>query len=424
MAGVSWDGIRGTDRHLATAMARHARILWVDPPVSPVRQALRHNAMSRSLRPVLSVVDDQITRLTPVALPGLSRPGVRVTTAALVRGQVRWALRRLSIQPFAVVATQLQDLLGHWGRNVVNVLYGTDDYVAGAKLMGLSARHLRRQESRALTRADVVAAVSPQLVRRWTELGANAILIPNGCRVANVDAAAAPNDLPDLPDLPPPVVGLVGQLSERIDLDILEAIAEAEYTLLIVGPLDPRWEGRQRFKDLTGRSNVHYVGPVPSDAVPSYLAAIDLGTTPYRDTPFNRASFPLKTLEYLAAGLPVVSADLPATRWLREGLTPGEDGAAADQVLALVSGNIEFTDAIRRIVGTPHCPPPDSWTASARVSDPARADLCVAFAARHAWSRRADAFARAIGLPPIPGKEREVGHDSAGRPVRTARGRG
>ena len=65
------------------------------------------------------------------------RPGVRATTHALVRSQVRWALRRLHIRPFAVVATHLQELLGYWGRDVVNVLYSTDDYVAGATLTGL-----------------------------------------------------------------------------------------------------------------------------------------------------------------------------------------------------------------------------------------------------------------------------------------------
>jgi teichuronic acid biosynthesis glycosyltransferase TuaH len=401
MAGVSWDGIRGTDWHLATAITRYARILWVDPPVSPVRIALQGKAPNRSFRPRLSVVDDQITRLTPMALPGLTRPGVRATTAALMRGQVRWALRRLAIYPFAVVTTYLQDLIGYWGQDVIDVLYGTDDYVAGADLMGLSARYLRRQETRALTHADIVAAVSPQLVQRWTELGADVVLIPNGCRLANPSAAATANNLPDLRS---PVVGLVGQLSGRIDLDILEAIANAEYTLLIAGPLDPRWDERQRFKNLTQRSDVHYVGPVPADAVPSYLAAIDVGITPYRDTPFNRASFPLKTLEYLAAGLPVVSTDLPAARWLREDYYSDENAAAVDQVLVLARGNVEFANAIRKIAGNRCGCSRKDCNDSAHVGHQSRAQLCVAFASRHTWSRRADAFVHAIGMAPSPGK--------------------
>jgi teichuronic acid biosynthesis glycosyltransferase TuaH len=395
MAGVSWDGIRGTDRHMVTAMARHARILWVDPPVSPVTAALRRSAAHYSLRPEISVLNRQVTRLTPKAMPGLSRPGIRVTTAALVRLQTRWALRRLGIQPFAVVATYPGDLLGYWGGNVVNVFYGTDDYVAGAELMGLSAHHQLQQEIRIVGQADVVAAVSPQLAERWAGFGASPVVIPNGCWPIKPGKRAAPpgSALPEpaLPALPHPVVGLIGQLSDRIDLSVLNAIADAGFSLVIVGPLAPRWD-QQRFKELASRPNVHYTGPVPAEAVPSYLAAIDIGITPYRDTSFNRASFPLKTLEYLGAGVPVVSTDIPAARWLRADLTRPEQARWADRVMVLASDSADFVNAVRRIAAS-----------GSPAEEATRASQCIAFADRHTWDRRANSFASVIGLPrPAP----------------------
>ncbi len=395
VAGVSWDGIRGTDRHMVTAMACHARILWVDPPVSPVTAALRRSATPYSLRPEISVVTRRITRLTPKAMPGLSRPGMRVTTAALVRLQTRWALRRLGVRPFAVVATYPGDLLGYWGSNVVNVFYGTDDYVAGAELMGLSARYQLRQEIRIVGQADVVAAVSPQLAERWAGLGARPVVIPNGCWPVKVGARAAA--LPELEDLPQPVIGLIGQLSDRIDLSILNAIADAGFSLLIVGPLDPRWE-QQRFKELADRSHVYYTGPVPAEAVPSYLAAIDIGITPYRDTPFNRASFPLKTLEYLGAGVPVVSTDIPAAHWLRADLTRGEQARWADRLMVLAGNSADFVNAIYRIAASGSPAAAGDGIPSIATNDLARASQCVAFAARHTWERRASSFASVIGL--------------------------
>jgi teichuronic acid biosynthesis glycosyltransferase TuaH len=394
MAGVSWDGIRGTDRHMATAMACHAPILWVDPPVSPVTAALRRGAAHCSLGPEISVVNRQITRLTPKAMPGLSRPGMRMTTAALVRLQTRWALRRLGIQPFAVVATYPGDLLGYWGGSVVNVFYGTDDYVAGAELMGLSARYQLRQEIRVVGRADVVAAVSPQLAERWAGLGANPAVIPNGCWPIKADERAT---LPALKDLPRPVVGLIGQLSDRIDLSVLNAIADAGLSLLIVGPLDPRWE-QQRFKELASRPHVYYTGPVPAEAVPSYLAAIDIGITPYRDTPFNRASFPLKTIEYLGAGVPVVSADIPAAHWLRADLARGEQAGWADRIMVLASNGADFVKAIRRIAASDSPYTAGPGFPSVATKDLTRASQCIAFAARHTWERRANSFASVIGL--------------------------
>jgi len=319
---------------------------------------------------------------------------MRVTTGALVRLQTRWALRRLGIQPFAVVATYPGNLLGYWGGNVVNVFYGTDDYLAGAELMGLSARYQLRQEIRVVGRADVVAAVSPQLAERWAGFGANPVVIPNGCWPIKARKRAA---LPELKDLPQPVVGLIGQLSDRIDLSVLNAIADAGISLLIVGPLDPRWQ-QQRFKKLVNRSHVYYTGPVSAEAMPSYLAAIDIGITPYRDTPFNRASFPLKTIEYLGAGVPVISTDIPAAHWLRADLTRGEQSRWADRIMVLASTGADFVNAIRRIAASGSPSAAGGGFPSVAIKDPARASQCIAFAARHTWERRANSFASVIGL--------------------------
>lgn len=393
-AGVSWDAVRGTDRLMANAMTRYGDILWVDPPVSPLTPASRRFGAARSLRPVISAVDDRITRLTPIALPGLGRPMIRLTTVPLVCGQIRWALRRLRIRPRAVMASHLEDVLGRWGARVVNVLYGTDDFVAGAELMELSARRLRRLERRALAKADVAVVVSPQLAERWTTLGARPVLIPNGCLLARRTGEIP---LSTMPELPPPVVGLVGQLNERIDLDILNRIVDAGFSLLMIGPRDPRWEP-QRFAALIARPCVHYAGAVAAEAVPTYLAAIDVGITPYRASAFNRASFPLKTLEYLGAGRPVVSTDLPAARWLRQDLARSDQAALAEQILVLAGEPAEFIAALRRLAGDPASPTGAKRGPGQRALEPAIADNCIAFAERHSWSRRADAFAAAIGL--------------------------
>jgi teichuronic acid biosynthesis glycosyltransferase TuaH len=392
ISGVSWDGNPGSDRLMVSAMTSHASILWVDPPVSPLT---RHRfGAARTLKPVISQVDERVIRLTPAALPGLSRPVVRLTTAPLLRTQLRWALRRTGIRPIAVVATHLEDVLDRWGDGVVNVLWGTDDYVAGAGLMGLSARRLRILERRALARADVVGAISLQLADRWAALGTKPVLIPNGCHIVRGSIDTLPSAARDLPA---PVVGLIGQLNERIDLDLLNGIVDTGISLLVVGPCDPRWEP-QRFAALIARPHVHYAGPVPMEAVPSYLAAIDVGIAPYVDSSFNRASFPIKTLEYLGAGRPAVSKDLPAARWLRDDLARSDQAAFADQILALASGSAEFIAAVRRMAGDLGRPALANRDLDSTGLAPATADYCRAFAERHSWPRRAEAFAAAIGL--------------------------
>jgi glycosyltransferase involved in cell wall biosynthesis len=386
MAPTPWTGVPGTDRPLAMALTRYARILWVDPPASLATVARPGSVVDGGVRPTLSEVSDGITRLTTAALPGFTRPGVRATTAPLVRAQVRWALRKLGIRPYAVVAGYLEDYLGYWGATV-NVLNSTDDHVAGAELMGLSASRIQEQERRAVARADVLAVVSPQLAEHWAALGARPVVIPNGCYPAYT-SGQAPEPVPV--DLPRPIVGLAGHLTERIDLSLLTAVADAGYSLLLVGPYDARWEP-DGFAALIARPNVRYAGRVPAEEVPAYLGAMDIGLTPYGDSPFNYASFPMKTLEYFSAGLPVACTDLPGSRWLWDDLNRSDPGAAAG-LMVLTSDHAEFLAGIRRLVGEP------ASQDAGRALPAALAARAQAFAERHSWPRRADALAAAMGL--------------------------
>jgi teichuronic acid biosynthesis glycosyltransferase TuaH len=379
VSGEPWGQDGGTHRAMATAISSYARILWVEPPRPPSTRT----SNSGSVRPILAEATDNIVCLRPAVFPGFTRPFIRTSTPLLIRAQIRWAIRKLGFRPEAVVMLYLGGLLGGWGSDVTNVMYGTDDYVAGAALMRMSARHLRRRERQALSRADVTVAVSSHLARRWAGLGARPVVIPNGCWPLS-DGRGGPQA--KSVGLPSPVVGLIGRLSDRIDMDALMTIADSGQSLLLMGPRDPRWEP-ERFRELTSKPSVRYIGPVSSADVPAYLAAVDVGIIPYRDTELNRASFPLKTLEYLSAGLPVVASSLPAARWLRADLEEVEGRDIADRILVLADDGTDYLNAIRMITAE------NSEIASRRV----------AFASRHSWANRAEHFASATGLLPAAG---------------------
>ncbi|PRY40729.1 glycosyltransferase [Umezawaea tangerina] len=380
MSGKPWDGVRGADRQQAEQLTRYADVLWVDPPISPLTPERYRPGVGRGFRPRLAAPAPGITRLTPVALPGLSRPGIRATTWPLVRAQIRWALSRTGRRPHAVVSFSFDDVLGKWGKGIRTVLYGTDDWVAGGQLMGLDRDWLRGEERRALADASTVVAVTPALVSRWAGLGAAPEFLPNGVHAdayrtvesADVPAVAA--------DLPHPVAGLIGRITARIDIGILETLVDNGVSLLMVGPRDPSWEP-QRWAGLVARPHVRHVDEVPFPQLPGYFKGIDVGITPYHDTEFNRASFPLKTLEYLAAGRPAVSTDLPATRWLCE---DAETNAPGAPIVITAGSHGEFAEAVLAAARSPRT-----------ADEVARRQ---GFAQLHSWRRRGDAFAEAIGL--------------------------
>jgi len=364
----SYGGVKMADVHMAEQLSRLAPVLYVDPPMSRLTAA-RHPDAAEALRgPRLRLQQPGLARLTPVVQPFPSRPAATGMTSALTRRYLRRATARLGGRVRAVFSGwPLYPVFGSCGEQV-RAYWAQDDFVGGAALLGLNAALLDRRERQVAAGADLVVAANPLVADTWRERGVQPVLVPFGADVdayLDTERAALPSDAA----LPGPVAGFVGHINDRTDLRLLESIADRGRSLLLVGPKDPAFEAA-RFDALQRRDNVRWVGPKPFGKLPGYLRMIDVGLVPYRDSPFNRGSFPLKTLEYLAAGRAVVSTDLPAARWL------------ATDLVCIAAGPSAFADEVDRLLAQPRTP--------------ALMARCQAFAARHSWARRAADIYQAI----------------------------
>jgi teichuronic acid biosynthesis glycosyltransferase TuaH len=307
--GSRWENVSGTDHQLALAVAESVPVLWVDPPL-PFHHALR--SPDRPLgRLELSEVADDITRLRSLSLPGFTRRLVAPLTSRLLSADVRTSLARLGVE---AKATLLSSPISRFPSGLAgpNLLYVTDDWAAGATMMGLAPALVEKTLQSNVAAAQHTAAVSPALAalvdsRMKTDQRATAVL-PNGCAITALQTPAADRK---------PTAVLIGQLNERLDMDLLAALDQAHVPILVIGPRTERDpETRRRLDAFLASDNVAWLGRHPLAETRKHLATARVGLTPYRDNAFNRASFPLKTLDYLAAGLPVVATDLPAVRWL------------------------------------------------------------------------------------------------------------
>ena len=105
-----------------------------------------------------------------------------------------------------------------------------------------------------------------------------------------------------------PVAGYVGVIDERLDLDLLGQLAGAlpDWQIQVVGPvakIDP--------DSLPQAPNLMYPGPQPYQRLPEVMAGFDVALMPFALNEATRSISPTKTLEYFAAGLPVVSTRVP-----------------------------------------------------------------------------------------------------------------
>jgi teichuronic acid biosynthesis glycosyltransferase TuaH len=363
----SYDAMKMADSHLAGQLSRIAPVLYVDPPISPL--AVRHGEPAAALRsPRLRRIEPGMARLTPVVQPFPFRPGLAGLTRAITRSYLRRACARLGGRVQAVISGWPQyPVFGSCGEQV-SIYWAHDDFVGGAELLGLSCRLLEKSERRVAAGSDLLMAASPVVADIWRRRGYDPQLVPFG---ADVDAYLGVEDAPLPSDvgLPAPIAGFVGRVNDRTDLSLLEAIAARGRSLLLVGPRDPAFEPA-RFQALIARRNVRWVGRKPFSDLPGYLRLIDVGLVPYRDSPFNRGSFPLKSLEYLAAGRAVVSTDLPAIRWL------------ATDLICIATGPAPYADQVDRLLALPRSP-----AMLARRQE---------FAAPHSWASRAADMHQAI----------------------------
>lgn len=185
------------------------------------------------------------------------------------------------------------------------------------------SRLQRAMEVWVYKRADAIVAVSDQLKTLLCQyFGLNPdkiVVVPNG-----VDTLLfSPKSHQARASHSYPVIGFVGTLSVWQALDLLlEAIAllrgeGVEYRVIVVGEGQVRkaWEEKATLLGLGDR--VTFVGRVPMDEVPNWIAQFDLGYV----GPIPTASgvmyhSPLKLYEYMAMAKPVIAADYSETRSL------------------------------------------------------------------------------------------------------------
>ena len=208
---------------------------------------------------------------------------------------------------------------------------------------------LREQDRTMLRTADVVFTGGVSMYRARLPYANNIHLFPSGVEIDHF-ARAAERTMPqpaDLGELSPPIIGYFGVIDERMDIAALEAMARAhpEWNIVMLGPvvkIDPG--------DLPKAPNLHFLGMKDYQELPSYLAYFDVALVPFAMNEATRYLSPTKTLEYLAAGKPVVAAPIADIvelygDYVRIAETPEEYVALTEAALAELSAE---TPAERR----------------------------------------------------------------------------
>ena len=205
-------------------------------------------------------------------------------------------------------------IAGRWDGPIVYHVYDALSLTSGWN------EKLAQLEALLVERADLIIAVTEQMADLLPQrVPEKTRILPNG---ADVVAFAHGVELPCPPDLaaiPGPRIGYVGNVTPKVDLALVADLAKRhpKWQWVFVGRVlwgnDYVADGGLKCKRL---SNVHFLGEKPHNELPSYVGHMDVNIMCYR-TDGNgwwKFGYPLKMHEYLAAGKPVVSANIESVR--------------------------------------------------------------------------------------------------------------
>jgi glycosyltransferase involved in cell wall biosynthesis len=319
-----WDsGLKTSKYHIARQLARHNRVLFVNSiglraPTAGARD------IGRALRKLGSFlcgarkVPEGLHIYTPIVVPFFrgSSP-IKAINGVLLRLVMRWLTFRLRLfNPivFAFLPT-FNDVVGTLGEKAI--FYYCIDDMRGYR--GVDLDWFSREEERLLLRANCTISSARQLTEEFRARGYRAYYVPHGVDWVRF-RTALDDDLPlpeDMRDIPAPRLGFYGFLSDEwIDYPLLKRMAgeHPDWHIVLIG----RPKAGMDMATLLPEPNIHYLGLKSFDQLPAYTRHFDVGLIPFGINPLTLHSNPLKLLEYLAGGLPVVVTDIPEARAYQE----------------------------------------------------------------------------------------------------------
>ncbi len=173
--------------------------------------------------------------------------------------------------------------------------------------------------------ADVVIATSEKLYSMALGINPNTYLVPNGCEFdyffqASNGAFPIPADIADIPK---PIIGYTGVIASWLDLELIDRLAQefSDCSIVMVGPL-------YNISDVPRRPNIHYLGFKPYEQLAAYEQAFDVGIVPFKLSSMVESVNPIKMWEYMAAGLPIVTTNIPEAAKYPEAIMCSQDEAA------------------------------------------------------------------------------------------------
>ena len=311
--GEDWGGLPSSTQHLVKHLAADRKVLWVNS-IGLRRPRCSGHDVSRALAKLLSklgttkiaaasqAVPHNICVVNPLTLPAPRHRLERQCAAQLLEHQLKPKMKAMGMnKPLLWISLPTAvDMVGRLGESGV-IYYCGDDF---ASLAGVDHAVVSLREGDLVGLSDIIITASEQLTARFPQSKTHTL-----CHGVDFALFSQPTQAAhDLPSNGKPTAGFYGSLSAWLDTELLSEVI----------PAMPNWNfvfiGKEEadMSCLKGFDNAFFLGPRAHRDLPRYSQHWQVSLLPFRDNAQIRACNPLKLVEYLATGGPIVSTDFPA----------------------------------------------------------------------------------------------------------------
>ncbi|MFH0271256.1 glycosyltransferase [Vibrio jasicida] len=315
--GEDFGGLPSSTQHIIKHLTENHRILWVNSiglrqprlVTKDVKRIVNKLTRSFDAHTQNNTTFNQdchmsasIQTINLITIPAPRTHWARKAASSMMQHQLKRKLKELGFEkpvlwtslPTAVDVCKSMDNSGI-------VYYCGDDFGA---LAGVDHQTVLEHEEDLIDCCDLILAASEKLAAKFPQ--DKTVTLPHGVDFTLFSTPAVKAN--DLPDNGRKILGFYGSLSEWLDYALIEQVAvqAPDWDLVFIGP------NELPHNPLPQRTNVHYLGPRAHQQLPSYSQHWDASWLPFVDNAQIKACNPLKLLEYLATGTPVISTTFPA----------------------------------------------------------------------------------------------------------------
>ncbi len=348
-----WTGDPLSKTHLMRVLSKDNRILWINAianrmPTTSSQDVSRIVKKLKAFAEPISEVEPNIFVLNPLAFPSYGNKSILKINQSFLASQIKKAMRKLGFKDAVnmVFNPAAGMIAGRLGESQV-IYYCVDEYTA---FTGAS-RGLKEIEEDLFRRADLVVVSAERLFESKKHFNSNTFIIRHGTDWRHFRTALDPT-LPipiDIADLPRPIIGFHGLLADWVDYKLIKKVAEhfASGSVVLIGKIAV--DAEEKIKILDDVQNVHFLGRKSYAELPAYCKAFDVALNPFAINELTLAANPLKVREYLAAGLRVVSTDIPEVHVLADCLVGTDHAdfiAKIESALAHPKPRVLVSDAV------------------------------------------------------------------------------